>query len=113
MDLALNVPSSPAAKNGSLMSPIRRGLNKQGVFRDLAFGLMLEGGFAWDAGARTVTNEPLFVGCECMAVMGFFLSCQNVHKAFQRLFLLLLSLKFSPGNSCSSGADSQATWVSL
>lgn len=95
MDLALSVLSSPAAKNGSLMSQIRRGLNKPGVSRDLAFGLMLEDGFAWDAGAMTVTSEPLFVGCEYRAVM-LGLSCQNAHKAFQRPFLLLLSLKSSP-----------------
>lgn len=108
MDLALSVPSSPAAENGSLMSQIRRGLDRPGVFRDLAFGLMLEEGFAWDAGAITVTHEPLFVGCECMAGT-LLLSCQNAHKAFQTPFLLLLSLKFSPINSCSPGADSQAT----
>lgn len=40
---------SPAALNASLGPQRTRGLNKPGVFRDQAFRLMQEAGFAWDA----------------------------------------------------------------
>lgn len=97
-----------------LKSQITRVLNKPGVFGDLAFQLMQDG-FSWGAWCHSCDQlTPASVEYERMAMTRFFELPQCTHRfAKWDHFCFSFALKFCPLNCCVSGADSQATQVSL
>lgn len=110
-----SILSSPAAANASLKPQITRGLNKPGVFRDLGFWLMQKDGFTWDAwcySCHQLTTASVDYECTAATPFSELLQCMYSFSKWDH-FCFCFVLKFSPVNFCGSGADSQATLVSL